>query len=219
MDETQVSAQTIDVDNAVCNRIKTVRQTRGLTQKNFASSVGIVQGYLSDIERGRKIPSYTLLLAICHLYGVTEEWLLHGRGVKDTKLPAGNSAAIDSATSPLLGNICDTFPEAIRESDVTMLLQLPDLPANSYAIKSDGDYMAPTIRDGDLVFFIHGEKMENGDIALLTNTWGEIILRRYRIRNNDVYFSPDNNNYAPFKPIPATKIIGKVVGIWRKIKF
>lgn len=64
-------------------RIKELRLARGLTQKNFAESLGIVQGYLSLIERGKKIPSRTLLMAICYVYSVREEWLY---GDNDAKL-------------------------------------------------------------------------------------------------------------------------------------
>jgi repressor LexA len=54
-------------------RIKEIRLSRGLTQKSFATSLGIVQGFLSDVERGRKLPSETLLIALCHLYEISEE--------------------------------------------------------------------------------------------------------------------------------------------------
>ncbi len=219
MQELPTTGHAATLSSAVCNRIKSIRQIKGLTQREFANSVGIVQGYLSDIERARKIPSYTLLLAICHLYSISEEWLLYGRGEKDTLSASSNAMPGDSSMTPLLGNIPEGFPATLRSSDISMQLQLPDIPAGCHAIKSDGDYMAPTIRDNDLVLFSHGEPVENGDIVLLTNTWGEIILRRYRVKNNEVYFSPDNNSYAPFKPIPATRIIGKVIGIWRRIKF
>jgi transcriptional regulator with XRE-family HTH domain len=36
------------------------RKRSGFTQKEFGKKLGIVQGYLSDIENGRKVPSKTL---------------------------------------------------------------------------------------------------------------------------------------------------------------
>ena len=48
------------------SRIKTARLAKGLTQTEFAESLGIVQGFLSGIERGKKAPSDTLLIALCH---------------------------------------------------------------------------------------------------------------------------------------------------------
>ena len=42
------------------NKFLHFRKISGLTQKEFGKKLGIVQGYLSDIENGRKVPSKTL---------------------------------------------------------------------------------------------------------------------------------------------------------------
>ena len=42
------------------NKFFYFRKMSGLTQKEFGKKLGIVQGYLSDIENGRKVPSKTL---------------------------------------------------------------------------------------------------------------------------------------------------------------
>ena len=42
------------------NKFLHFRKKLGFTQKKFGKKLGIVQGYLSDIERGRKVPSKTL---------------------------------------------------------------------------------------------------------------------------------------------------------------
>ena len=42
------------------NKFLHFRKISGFTQKEFGKKLGIVQGYLSDIENGRKVPSKTL---------------------------------------------------------------------------------------------------------------------------------------------------------------
>jgi transcriptional regulator with XRE-family HTH domain len=42
------------------NKFLLFRKKSGFTQKEFGKKLGIVQGYLSDIENGRKVPSKTL---------------------------------------------------------------------------------------------------------------------------------------------------------------
>ena len=42
------------------NKFLHFRKRSGFTQKEFGKKLGIVQGYLSDIENGRKVPSKTL---------------------------------------------------------------------------------------------------------------------------------------------------------------
>jgi transcriptional regulator with XRE-family HTH domain len=205
---------------SVSQRIKQLRMARGLTQKEFADSLGIVQGYLSGIERGKKIPSYTLLMALCYVYGVSKEWLFYGKDADFAKALQPNEQFSSQLTGgiALLNGIGEGFPDKINEKTITGLIRLPDIPEGCFAILADGDYMAPTIRDGDLVIFKPGNNVDNRRIVLMTNRWGEVILRRYRISGDEEFFSPENTAYAPFKADADTRIFGIVVDIWRKVK-
>jgi SOS-response transcriptional repressor LexA len=200
-------------------RIKQLRQAKGLTQKAFADSLGIVQGYLSGIESGQKIPSHTLLIALCHIHGVSEEWLFNGTGEPfgDT-VPPGQATGTPVPRTPLLKTIPHGFPDRIREQEIVDQIQLPDIPEGCFAIVAVGDFMAPTIRDGDLVIFKPGRDMANRSIVLLSNKWGEVILRRARITGREVFFSAENTSYAPFHPDSNTRIFGTVITVWRKVK-
>jgi len=202
------------------HRIKQLRQARGLTQKAFADSLGIVQGYLSGIERGQKIPSHTLLMAICHVYGVQEEWLCGGNGATSGEMTPSNPGCMagTAAGIPLLKGIPEGFPARFAKENVSCNICLPDITDGCFAIIAEGDFMAPTIRDGDLVIFKPGGAIENRSIVLVFNKWEEAILRRCRVKGGDVYFSAENSTYAPFKANADTRILGTVVDIWRKVK-
>lgn len=202
-------------------RIKQIRQTKGLTQKQFADSLGIVQGFLSGLERGKKVPSDTLLIALCHLYEINEEWLEAGNGemFKGRDLSRGNGSPGGTSMIPLLSQIPPDFPQKVNIDDITDHVSLPNMAQGSFSIINYGDFMAPTIRDGDLVIFEVGGDIQNRDIVLVHNRWGETILRRYRLKMNEIFLAPDNPSYAPFKPDPNTRIIGRVTDIWRKVQF
>jgi DNA-binding XRE family transcriptional regulator len=45
-------------------KIKRMRNTLGITQAQFASTLGISQGFLSDLEKGSKTPSKSLSLLL-----------------------------------------------------------------------------------------------------------------------------------------------------------
>ena len=60
-------------------KIRHIRKSLKITQKEFAESLGIVQGFLSAIETGKKTPSDTLLIALQHLYKVNPAWTHSGR--------------------------------------------------------------------------------------------------------------------------------------------
>jgi repressor LexA len=204
----------------VAQRIKQLRLAKKLTQKAFAVSLGIVQGYLSGIEQGKKIPSYTLLMAICHIHGVSEEWLFGGTDVEPAVKVQSREEGPERKEGgiPLLNSIPLDFPAGFKEMLVTDFILLPGNHEGCFATIAAGDFMAPTIRDGDLVIFKPGGEIGNRSIVLMTNKWGEVILRRYRIAGNEEYFSPENTAYAPFKADANTKIFGTVTDIWRRVK-
>ena len=49
-------------------KIKAMRKILGMTQVKFADTLGISQGFLSDLEKGSKTPSKSLSLLIKKLY-------------------------------------------------------------------------------------------------------------------------------------------------------
>jgi transcriptional regulator with XRE-family HTH domain len=57
-----------------------IRELRGfdITQEEFASRIGVSQGYLSAVERGKKEIGAEILLRISREFGKSLEWLLTG---------------------------------------------------------------------------------------------------------------------------------------------
>jgi transcriptional regulator with XRE-family HTH domain len=47
-------------------RIRALRNTRDLTQQELGDHVGLSQKYVSELERGRRSPSWETLMAIAH---------------------------------------------------------------------------------------------------------------------------------------------------------
>lgn len=58
-----------------------IREVRGfdMTQAEFASRIGVVQSYLSALERGEKEPGAAVLLAIGQEFEKSVDWLLTGK--------------------------------------------------------------------------------------------------------------------------------------------
>ena len=202
---------------SIGSRIKAARQEKSLTQKEFAESLGIVQGFLSGIERGKKAPSDTLLIALCHHYRINEEWLFTGIGDMFRESHAARGESLTTKT-PLFNKVPGGFPEKVNEAEISDYVLLPGVSEGCYAMIAYGDFMSPTIRDGDLAIFSPGGEIKNGDIVLVNNRWGEAILRKYRLKDMEVFLVSDNPVYPPFKPDPETRMIGKVLEVWRKIK-
>ena len=50
-------------------KIKEIRKALGMNQVKFGDTIGISQGFLSDLEKGSKTPSKSLSLLLQKLYG------------------------------------------------------------------------------------------------------------------------------------------------------
>ena len=58
-----------------------IRKLRGAERQNdFAPMLGITQGQLSKIERGKVAPSVEMLLKLRDRFGKKVDWLLTGKG-------------------------------------------------------------------------------------------------------------------------------------------
>jgi transcriptional regulator with XRE-family HTH domain len=69
--------------NEIGERIKKLRHSLGLKQVQFAQQVRVSQGYLAEVEKGKKIPSSRVLLAVSTVFAIDEDWLRTGRGRKN----------------------------------------------------------------------------------------------------------------------------------------
>lgn len=58
------------------NVFKSLRKSKGLSQKMLAEKLGIGQGAVSQWEVGRSMPDLTTLVKLADLYGVSTDYLL-----------------------------------------------------------------------------------------------------------------------------------------------
>lgn len=65
--------------DAICQRMKLLRKDLELTQKEFASRLGVTNAHISRIEKELTRPSSALIKLICKTYQVSELWLLQGK--------------------------------------------------------------------------------------------------------------------------------------------
>ena len=57
-------------------KVRTIRKSHELNQKEFALKIGVSQGTLSDIERGVCLPSYETIIALRNTFQCDLNWLL-----------------------------------------------------------------------------------------------------------------------------------------------
>ncbi len=129
----------------VGQRIRAIRQERGLTQVQLATEAKVNQGYLSSIERGRRTPRPGTLRTIAVTLGVPEAVLL-GEG-------DGHDApqALDTRDLPIFGTIPNGPPSQSQEQ-LEMFPVLRHLwHQDRYCLRCEFDSMEPTLKRGDII--------------------------------------------------------------------
>ena len=80
MDQSCLLKTVLEEVSVMNERITCLRKTLGLTQKQFGEKIGVQRGTVTNYELGRNIPTETVRLMICRVYGVRREWLETGEG-------------------------------------------------------------------------------------------------------------------------------------------
>lgn len=128
-------------------RIRYYRQRLNLTQTELARRANVNQGFLSEIERGRRKPSPSSLKAIAVVLDVPPAVLIGEGPDHDTPQP------LVTRELPLL----DTIPPGLpapgdTDPQLEMFPVLRHLWAEDrYCLKLSFDSMEPTLKPGDIV--------------------------------------------------------------------
>ena len=104
-------------------RIKILRKSLGLTQKQFAEKIGVKQNTVAQYEIGRNIPTDMAINLICREFNVNEIWLRTGVGDPFQKKERSQEM------SELFADLMNDRPESFRTRLITALLRFsPDGP-------------------------------------------------------------------------------------------
>lgn len=101
-------------------RIKTLRQTLGMSQTDFGRKIGVTRSVLSNLDLGITTLRDPLLSLVCSVFNVRREWLETGSGEMfehpDTEAPFYNA----------VGSISNDDPDSFRKRFVIALAELDD---------------------------------------------------------------------------------------------
>ena len=200
-------------------RIKTLRQSLSMTQKELGDAIGVKTAAINKYETGTVVNlkrstiqnlAKALHTSPTYLLGYTE----------DTRpLPANAVALKDIPRKriPVLGVIAAGAPiMADREYDEAVYVDA-DSRAD-FAIRVEGDSMIPLYQPGDLVYFREQDCVDNGQIAaVLVDGSTAAALKRFYYKDGVVTLASENPRYAPMVfPNPSdVRVLGVPVGFQR----
>lgn len=104
----------------MCNRIKTVRNTIGMTQQEFAQRLGISRNNIASYETGKSNPGESVIALICREYRVNEHWLRTGEGEMFLNLSP------DEEIAAFIGDALSCSDDSFKKRLMSALAKLDD---------------------------------------------------------------------------------------------
>lgn len=200
------------------NRIKALRNKKGIKQIELAAAVNVSQAALSGYETGKYEADLETYKRIASYFGVSLGYLL-GEDSPDDKRE-------DYIRIPVLGRVAAGIPiDAIEE-----IIDWEDISADMaaggteyFGLQIKGDSMEPKISDGDIVIVRKQPDVESGEIAVVLVNGDDATVKRVKKSAAGITLISNNPAYDPMfysnediEKLPVA-ILGRVVELRAKI--
>ena len=86
-------------------RIRKAREDQGYTREQFAEKLDVSVSYLAELERGRTGISVKLLIKVCHVLGLSADYVLFGTERDEDAVLLDKIHKIDDRYLPLLESV------------------------------------------------------------------------------------------------------------------
>lgn len=183
--------------------ISRILKEKNISKTELAKRTGINIGHIIHIEKEERNPSHRALKSICRALEIPYQPLMYTydkvftKEQKDYNMPKHIS-----------------YNKVLAVDSVNSFIECPiDFPNASIAVKITSKDMQPLLEENSYAFIEFNTPLDNNDIGLFEYN-GEILIRRYFIRNKYIILRADNKK---IKDISISEndqynIIGKVVG-------
>jgi repressor LexA len=206
------------MDMTLGDRIKTLREKKGMTQLELAEKLGYKsKSSVAHIENGRDIPR-AMVVTLAEILETTPAYLM---GWEDDKPNAEILSTGENIYKiPVFSSVSAGFG-AYACSDVIDYMHLyianpADVP-EMLCIKVTGDSMYPKIEDGDIIVVRKQDSVDSGSIAVVLVDGEEGFVKKVIYDNETIELVSINPEYAPkiFKGAEVLRV--RVVGIVKQV--
>ena len=90
-------------------RIRKSREDMGYTREKFAELLDVSVSYLAEVERGRTGVSVKMLIKMCHVLGLSADYILFGDSRDEDALLLDKISRVDKKYIPLLNKMIDSL--------------------------------------------------------------------------------------------------------------
>ena len=209
-------------------RIKTARESKGFTQSQLGSEIGVskstVAKYESGIVERIQLP---MIEAISKYLDVDPNWIALKTDkfgefeTKRTQKPfdvfsiPGVMRLPPMVRKPLIGTIACGSP-ILAEQNIDSYIAVPEDIHCDFALRCEGDSMVGAhIMPGASVYIREQPDVENGEIAAVIVDDDKATLKRVYKSDSAMTLMAENSNYAPIiitgEQLQHVRILGRVV--------
>lgn len=211
----------------VGERIKAMREQRGISQVDFAFRINVSKQTLYKYENNivTNIPS-DKIEAAAKICNVSPAYLMGWEENTDERIVnLSNIHPIELKRFPMLGEIACGEPKYTNEDRESYVMAGTNIKAD-FCLKASGDSMINArILDGDIVFIQKQDMVENGEIAaVVVNNDSEATLKRlfYYQEKGLLILKAENPSYEDLiftgEELNAVHILGKAVAFQSDVK-
>lgn len=175
-------------------RVRTLRRQRGWTSTHLAQLSSISQPFLTEIERGKKSPSFATLERIAQALGVALPDLLDPNRVQTRRVPVINRASCGA----WLDQTDLDFPVGVSEQYLVTAIEDP----NAFYVEAQGESMTGgRILPGDMLLVSPAAEVRPGHIVLAKGPDG-VTVKVFRQRNGEIVLQALNPDYPDLVVAP-----------------
>ena len=179
------------------NRIRRIREERGIAQKVLAIAMGVSAPTVSNWESGTKQPSNKNIQKLAEFFGVSTDYLL---GREDTPFESLLGKPSPGAVRiPVLGRVAAGTPLYAAE-EIIDWEEIPEAMAQGhefFALKIKGQSMEPHICDNDVVIVRRQSSCDSGNVAIVLVNGDEATCKRVKFTPQGITLISSNPEFEP----------------------
>jgi phage repressor protein C with HTH and peptisase S24 domain len=196
--------------NGIQGRVRSIIDSLGVSDAEFARSIGYSRANLSQALKGKRSMPEAKLTEISRVYNIRYNWLLTGEGAMREE---DEKPQISMTQGVPYFNVDFTLGFDLLENDQTRnpdyLIDFPLYNRCTCWVNAHGDSMSPTISSGDMVALKQLEDFRyliSGEIYAIVTKNGLRTIKRVNDKGNDIELIPDNKDYSE-QLIPKEELI------------
>lgn len=212
-------------------RLQQKMAENGVTPASLARAASVSSVAAGKWFHGESEPKAAKLKLIANFLGVTDDWLLTGKGSSiklDNNVDLAQKIALEGRPIPVISWVAagslTSIETVIKDAEIDEWLPPnKDCGKSGYGLKVTGMSMSPFFLPDDRIYVnpeVQTFDLQTSDLVIIA-CYGETeaTFKKLIIEGDNKYLQPLNPNWPEqiIKLSEDCRLVGKVVGLYRKI--